>query len=159
MKTLIVYDSVFGNTEQIAREIGQAVSAQGPVELIRASQMTTDHLMGATLLVVGSPTRGFRPTEAVVKCLAGISNGQLQGIQVAAFDTRIGVKEINNLVLNVLVKLFGYAAQPIANALVKKGGTLISPPEGFFVKGTEGPLKEGERKRAGEWGRALASCG
>jgi hypothetical protein len=38
---------------------------------------------------------------------------------------------------------------------VKKGGELIAPPEGFFVQGTEGPLKEGELERASDWAKQI----
>jgi hypothetical protein len=44
-------------------------------------------------------------------------------------------------------------ARPIADKLVEKGGRLIFPPEGFYVSGTEGPLKDGELERAAEWGK------
>jgi len=54
-----------------------------------------------------------------------------------------------------MVGWFGYAAKPIADILVKKGGELFAPPEGFFVKGREGPLKDGELQRAAIWARAL----
>jgi flavodoxin I len=57
------------------------------------------------------------------------------------------------------VKLFGYAAEPIAAKLQKKGGTLAAPPEGFFVGGTEGPLKEGELERAAQWARRVGAAG
>jgi len=36
-------------------------------------------------------------------------------------------------------KLFGYAAGHIADSLKSKGGYLAAPPEGFIVKGNEGP--------------------
>jgi len=44
--------------------------------------------------------------------------------------------------------VFGYAAGRIAGNLKRKGGTLIASTEGFFVTGSEGPLKEGELERA-----------
>jgi flavodoxin I len=157
MNTLIVYDSVFGNTEQIAQAIGQALGPSEQVETLRVSQVGPARLEGRTLLIVGSPTRGFRPTEAIAKFLDGIAGEGLKGIRVAAFDTRISVRDVNNGVLNVFVRVFGYAAQPIAKKLVKKGGALVVPPEGFFVKGSEGPLKDGERDRAAEWGRTVAN--
>jgi flavodoxin len=156
MTTLIVYDSVFGNTEQVAQVIGQTLGALGETEVLRVTQAAPARLEGVTLLVAGSPTRGFRPTEATVKFLSDIPQGALEGVRVAAFDTRISIRDANNAVLNVFVKIFGYAAQPIADRLVKKGGALVVPAEGFFVKGTEGPLKDGERERAAAWARAIA---
>lgn len=66
-------------------------------------------------------------------------------------DTRISVNDANSRLLTVLVKIFGYAAKPIAKKLIKKGGKLLIPPEGFFVKDSEGPLKAGELERAANW--------
>jgi hypothetical protein len=56
-----------------------------------------------------------------------------------------------------MVKLFGYAAKPIANRLTKKGGVLTMEPEGFFVEGTEGPLTDGELERAAAWAQRIAT--
>ena len=57
--------------------------------------------------------------------------------------------------MNILVKLFGYAAKPIASKLERKGGELIILPEGFFVKDSEDPLKEGELERAADWAKLI----
>jgi flavodoxin I len=48
-----------------------------------------------------------------------------------------------------------YAAGKIADSLKKKGATLMASPEGFFVKGKEGPLKEGELERAAGWAKGI----
>ena len=58
-------------------------------------------------------------------------------------------------ILAFLVRLFGYAAEPIADRLQKKGGVLAVPPEAFYVSETEGPLLEGELERAGEWAKQI----
>jgi hypothetical protein len=47
-----------------------------------------------------------------------------------------------------MVRLFGYAAEPIAKSMVKKGGELVGDPVGFVVLDSEGPLKEGELERS-----------
>jgi len=54
-----------------------------------------------------------------------------------------------------MIKLFGYAAKPIAGMLKKKGGSLVQQPEGFYVKDSEGPLKDGELERAARWAQSL----
>ena len=72
---------------------------------------------------------------------------------MAAFDTRIETSDIPSPVLRTFVKIGGYAARPIADRLKKKGGDLIASPEGFFVAGEKGPLKEGELERAAGWVR------
>ena len=155
MKTLIVYDSVFGNTEQIALAIGNSLGSKEDVEICRVSDIKPEQLKGLGLLIVGSPTRGFRPTPAITEFLNKIPADGLKGVRVSAFDTRISPADVNSRLLKIMVRLFGYAAKPIADKLEKKGGTLIIPPEGFFVKDSEGPLKDGELERAADWGRKL----
>jgi hypothetical protein len=56
-----------------------------------------------------------------------------------------------------MVKIFGYAAKPIAEKLVKRGGVLVGEPIGFEVVESEGPLYEGELERAETWARGLLS--
>ncbi|HYF82980.1 MAG TPA: flavodoxin family protein [Clostridia bacterium] len=151
MKTLIVYDSVFGNTEKIAKAMGDSLGNQENVEVLKVTDINLDQLTGVNLLIVGSPTRAFKPTKATVDFLIKIPLNGLNGINVAAFDTRISATDVNSKVLNGFVKIFGYAAKPIADKLVKKGGKLIIQPEGFYVKESEGPLRDGELERAAEW--------
>jgi flavodoxin len=149
MKTLVVYDSVFGNTEKIARAVAESAGA----EAVKVDAAGPEALQGVTLLIVGSPTRAFRPTPAISRFVKGLPRKALQGVSVAAFDTRMIVEEINNAFLTFMVSIFGYAAKPIADAMARKGGTPILEPEGFFVKDSEGPLKDGELQRAKEWGQ------
>jgi len=158
MKVLIVYESFFGNTEKIALAMSKALGAH-KVGTVRASEVKPERLAGLGLLLVGSPTRAFRPTKAVTSFLNSIPRNGLNGVRVAAFDTRNSEADINSRLLKVLVSVFGYAAKPISDKLVKKGGVLVIPPEGFFVKGSEGPLKEGELERAAGWARKAASAG
>jgi flavodoxin len=103
-------------------------------------------LASVNLLIVGSPTHAGRPLTAVQGFLSKIPELSLKGVSVAAFDTRISKK---------IVGLFGYAAGHIAGDLKKKGGTLIASPEGFFVTGGQGPLKEGELERAAGWAKGI----
>jgi flavodoxin I len=146
MKALIVYDSVYGNTEKIARAIAEAINPPDEVKVLQASEANPSELASIGLLILGSPTHGGRPTQAVQEFLNKVTQPSLEGINVAAFDTRIQTK---------LVGVFGYAAGRIANNLKKKGGTLIASPEGFFVKGGQGPLKEGELERAAGWVKGI----
>jgi flavodoxin len=156
MKALVVYDSVFGNTEKIARSMAQALGAAGTVDIRKVDQARPEQLAGADLVVVGSPTRAFRPTPALSAWLKALPAGILKGKKVAAFDTRISVADANSAILSVMVKLFGWAAAPIGQRLVAKGGTLAGTPEGFYVKASEGPLKDGEEARAAAWVRRIA---
>jgi flavodoxin len=146
MKALIVYDSVYGNTEKIARAIAEAITPSAEVKVLRVSEANPSELASTELLIVGSPTHGGRPTPAIQDLLNKIPKLSPQGINVAAFDTRIQAK---------LVRVFGYAAGRIADNLKKRGGTLIASPEGFFVTGSKGPLKEGELERAVGWAKGM----
>ncbi len=146
MKTLIIYDSVYGNTEKIARAIAGAITPFGEVKVLRVGEAAPSELGSTDLLIVGSPTQGGKPTPAVQEFLSKIPANALKNIGVAAFDTRLSGR---------LVGIFGYAAGKIADSLKRNGGTLIASPEGFFVKGREGPLKEGELERAADWAKGI----
>ncbi|MBN2389787.1 MAG: flavodoxin family protein [Anaerolineae bacterium] len=151
MKALVVYDSVYGNTEKVA----QAMAAALECEAHRVTAVTPEQLAGLDVLVVGSPTQAFQPLKPVKAFLKGLPAGKLNGIKVAAFDTRMDVKQVNNAVLTFFAKLFGYAAEPIGKQLVKRGGAEAVPPAGFIVEGSEGPLKEGELERAAAWAQKI----
>lgn len=155
MKVLVVYDSAYGNTEKIAQAIGSALGAPPDVEVRRAGDVQPAQLAGLQLLVVGSPTQKFTMLPGAGAFLKSLPPNGLQGIRVAAFDTRINVAEANSALLRTMVSWFGYAAEKIAAQLKKKGGAEAAPPGTFFVKGTEGPLAEGELERAAAWARQL----
>lgn len=159
MKALVIYDSFFGNTEQVAQAIGNALGPPEGVQLLRVGMVKPEQLQGLDLLIVGSPTRGFKPSPAIKDLLKSIPRAVLNGTRVAAFDTRFTEEEIKSsaAILPFMVKIFGYAAKPIADELQKKGGELVVLPEGFYVNGVEGPLLEGELSRAGEWARGIIS--
>jgi flavodoxin len=144
MKVLVVYDSVYGNTEQIARAIGGAIT--GDVRVIRAGEASPADLEGIDLLIVGAPTQGGRPSPTMQGFLKKVTEPDVKGMSVATFDTRISAKWVG---------IFGYAAGKIAKNLQKKGGNLVLNPEPFFVKGTKGPLNEGELERAAGWAQEV----
>ncbi|NLG48641.1 MAG: flavodoxin family protein [Chloroflexi bacterium] len=160
MKALVVYDSFFGNTEQIARAVGEALQSAGDVEVRRVTDVTPDQLAGFDLVIVGSPTRAFRPSPNTKAFLDAIPAEGLRGIKVAAFDTRIAPEDVKSGggVLKFFAKMFGYAADPMAKKLQQKGGTLVAQPEGFYVLDSEGPLRDGELDRAADWARHIAAA-
>ena len=149
MKIIVVYDSVFGNTEKAAAFMGEALGAT----LTRVTD--TVDIKDADMLLVGSPTRAFRPTPAITAWLKKLPAGTLSGLRAAAFDTRISAEEADSAVLKKMMKRFGYAAQRIHKALKKKGADMAAEPEGFYVAQSEGPLKDGEMQRALAWARSF----
>ena len=65
MKVLLVYDSVYGNTEKITQAMAEAIATSGEAKLLRAGEANPPELESIELLIVGSPTHGGRPTPAV----------------------------------------------------------------------------------------------
>ncbi len=160
MKSHVLYDSQYGNTERIAQAIGAALSQSGEAQVLHISQATPVSLNGLDLLIVGSPTQRFNPTTTTTEYLKELPSSALHGVKVAAFDTRFTREEIEKIpILAFFVRIFGYAAGSIAKQLETKGGSLQLPAEGFYVDGMEGPLLEGELERARVWAVQLASLG
>jgi flavodoxin len=159
MNALIVYDSIFGNTEKIAQAVRKTLGASMEAGLVRAGEAKRELPAGLTLLIVGSPTRGFRPTPAVKNFLRRIPRNGLRGVRIAAFDTGIHLDDVHSAIGRFFMGRFGYAAKPILDGLRKKGGEPAAPPEGFFVLKSEGPLKDGELERATEWAKKLGEAG
>jgi len=146
MNIIVVYDSVYGNTEAVARAIGQALP--GEVELRRVGQVNASELEIADLLIIGSPTHGALPTEAVQDLLKQIGSPAREGARAATFDTRLTWK--------FLERWGGFAAPKMAEVLKEKGWIMAGAPGGFFVRGLKkGPLKKGEAERATTWARGI----
>lgn len=165
MRALIVYESMFGNTELIARAI-----ADGLAPITRAEVVNVDDapagLDGVDLLVVGGPTHVHgmsRPTtrqSAAEQAADGVRSQQRgvrewlgslgpapAGVRAAVFDTRIHKARW----------IVGSAAQGVAKLLSRRHYSLAAEPESFFVT-TKEPIEllPGELRRARDWGNALA---
>ncbi|MCD4851579.1 flavodoxin domain-containing protein [Arthrobacter sp. AK01] len=144
MKALVVYDSGFGNTKSIAEAIAAGLSPLN-AKVLPAGQVRSDDISAGDLLVVGSPINGWRPTQKTMEALARLGSRGLSGVVAAGFDTR--------------VKLFihGDAAKKITKTLKEAGASIVAEPMAFYVKGTEGPLLDGQTSRAAAWGEELLS--
>jgi hypothetical protein len=163
MRSLVVYESWFGNTRRIAQEIAAALAHEGQVDLVTVDEHLPS-LEDVDLLVVGAPTHihglsskrsregaltqgaDGEPGVGVRGWIDTLPNGAC-GPRAAAFDTRA----------NKPVLLVGSAARGIARRLRADGYRLAIEPQSFFVKGTPGPLEDGELERASEWGTTLAN--
>lgn len=162
MRTVVVYESCYGNTRRIAEAICGALGMKGEAVLVSADDPLPD-LAGVDLLVVGGPTHIHGLSTAMSRrgalkdhpdaIASGVGvRGWLhdlpagEGRSAVAFDTRIEKS----------VVLVGSAARGIARRLRRHGYVLVAEPESFFVLDAEGPLKEGEVERAAAWARDLA---
>jgi flavodoxin len=101
------------------------------------------------LLITGSPTQGGRQSKPMEAFLSGVSGRIKKTTKIAVFDTRMSAK---------WVKLFGFAAGKMADFFKKEGFEPVVTPEPFWVENAKGPLKEGERQRAIEWGKSISQA-
>lgn len=154
MKITIVYDSIFGNTAELAKAIAIALRPGNEVKLMAVHDAVHLDLTGTDLLIVGSPTRGFRPTPQISEFLSGLREVQKE-MRAAVFDTRIDLETIHPAALRWVVEAGGYAADRMAQMVAAYGLVRQSNPIGFLVMGTEGPLKAGETERAQQWAKEL----
>ncbi|MFE1318678.1 flavodoxin family protein [Kitasatospora phosalacinea] len=163
MRAVIVYESSYGNTGQVAAAIADGVRRADPdaeVRCLPAGEAGPDAVEDADLLVVGGPTHMRGMTTGLSRTLATKAGAPEHGpglrswfhslpdggggTRAAAFDTRADSKHA------------GAAADGIAARLTRHHYDLTTDPVGFLIEGTEGPLREGELLRAKEWGATLA---
>ena len=163
MKSIVVYESYWGNTAAVARAIGEGL---GPgARVLSTSEATAAEIADADLIVAGSPVIGFSlPTEKMrenIRTKPGKSpappdlshpslRSWLEGLpkghgRAAAFETRVKFSP-------------GGATSKIIDGLKNAGFTPIGEKQRFIVKGTFGPLLDGELDRARQWGADLAKA-
>lgn len=141
MKSLVVYESDYGNTERLARAIAEALHEQGEARVAPVGGVSGLSAGEIDLLVVGAPTQLHGLTDGMREMLEGLPKGALRGMRALAFDTRYRGPRL----------VRGSAAKEIAGLLRHLGCRLLASPESFFVKGEEGPLEPGEEYRAKAW--------
>ena len=166
MRALVVYESLWGNTEKVARAIGTGLGADYELEILD-SDAAPPSADGFDLLVVGGPTHAFSMTRPNTRADAVKSHGaphepargirewlnQLEkdgtGIPSAAFDTRVDKP-----------RLPGSAAKAAKHELHSLGFATEIKQRSFHVHNYAGPLVDGELDRAFEWaGEILEQLG
>jgi flavodoxin I len=145
MNTVIAYDSLFGNTEQVVLTIADALRAYGPVQTVRVEHTHPLYVQEVDLLILGCPTQKWGTTPAMSALLEYIPADALKRLAVACFDTRLDEPQW----------VTGSAAERMTSKLRKRGASRLFPPQSFLVKGTHGPLEDGELERAAHWAAKL----
>ena len=146
MKSLVVYESRYGNTAEVARAIAAALEASGPVRVVEAAEPSAFDLLGVDLFVLGGPTEGHGVSHTLRDRVQALPDGALQGIAAATFDTRVNWPEF----------MMGSAAKGLAKALERLGAELVVPPESFLVRNCKPPeLVPHELARTAEWATHL----
>jgi hypothetical protein len=162
MRALVIFESMFGNTQVIASSIAEGLAPHMQVDLVEVGAAPTEIDGDVGLLVVGGPTHAFgmsRPgtrqsaaqqsERGVVSARIGLREwlgglSEIPGrVAVATFDTRIAKP-----------RLPGSAAAAAEKRLRRLGFRFI-PSKSFYVEGTTGSLVDGEPERARRWGTSL----
>jgi hypothetical protein len=163
MRTLVVYESMYGNTEHVARAIAEGL---GDAEVFEVGAAPTRLPEDLELLVVGGPTHGHGMTRDASRHNAAARvdrpvRSQRIGIRewieevqparaiAATFDTRIKGPKI----------LTGSAASA-ASGKLRDRGFRLAPSESFVLEGVTGEpfdrMSDTELERARQWGRSLS---
>ena len=163
-RALVVFESMFGNTQTIAEAVAEGLSSRIPTDLLEvgaASDVLADEV---ELLVAGGPTHAFgmsrpRTREDATRQAGGHVVSERTGLRewlaslerrtgnvvaAAAFDTRIDKPRVP-----------GSAARGAEKRMRKLGFRIAAPSESFYVTEVAGPLVDGEAERAHRWGREL----
>lgn len=153
MKAMIIYDSVYGNTEKLAKAVGKELGC----DFIHVSFASASSIKGLGLLIIGTPTHGGMPSPEMQKFIGSLPKDSLKGIRVAAFDTWI-TKDNPSFFTRLAVGFFGHAAPRALSKLQALGGKPSAGVDaiGFLVKGKEGPLVDGEIEKAKDWAKKIA---
>jgi len=169
MRTVVVYESMYGNTHTVAEGIALGLRDLGEVVVVPVHRATPELLDKVDLVVVGGPThvhglsseatRNNAVAEAVNHSLTLDEDAPGPGLRdwladltlpghvgAAAFDTRLDGPAI----------VTGRASRGIVHRLHKVGVTVISDPESFLVT-KQSTLVDGEVEHARRWGTELAA--
>lgn len=160
---LVVYESMFGNTHEVATAIADGLRESFDVTVSEVSDAPPEVPSDVEFLVVGGPTHALGMSRPRTRQSAGQQGADPQaashdgirewvgrvsapeGTMTATFDTKV-----------VKPHLPGSAASSAQRKLRHRGLTAATPPETFYVTGTEGGLVEGELERAKAWGAELS---
>ena len=164
MKALVVYESMFGNTERIAQEIAAGLADHMEVEVREVAEAPRVLSREYDVVVVGCPTHALsmstkRSRERARRRGArfgSIETGLREWLEaldirpdaalVATFDTRVNGRH----------RAPGSAARAAGRSLHRLGSLPFVHPQTFRVVEENGPIYDGEADRARGWGGALA---
>ena len=147
-KVLVVFDSTYGNTEKLGREIAAGIEESGIAEckVINCDDVESEDLSVFDGALFGGPIHAFRATRGIKGAVKKAAKKGLKAKLVASFDTYQAPGHI------------GKAASQIEGELKKKlsGAKVISPGLSAIVLDRKGPLRDDELPKAREFGKAFA---
>ncbi|ADD43141.1 hypothetical protein Snas_3477 [Stackebrandtia nassauensis DSM 44728] len=167
MQVLLVYESMFGNTRDVANAVADGLATHAHVDVTEVGEAPS--LLGEDvgLLVVGAPTHGLSLSNAKSRrvaagqaesALVSQGNGLREWIaQLRPLDTAVPVASFDTRIARPWIP--GSAARAALRRLRRKGFPAALRACSFYVTATMGPLVDGERDRARRWGVELAAKG
>jgi len=144
-RAIIVYDTIFGNTEKIARALAEGMKKQGVnVDCLKVDKVDISKLGEYDFLAIGGPTHAFGLSESMKDFLQKLENVNLGGKRAFAFDTKMKFR------------FAGSAAKRIEKKLKKLGMEIVKSHVSAIVKGREGPVEEGAEETFRQIGVEIA---
>ncbi len=145
-KVLIVYDSVYGNTEKLARFLASGLENGGVhVEVVKVDSVEPGKISSYDLLCIGTPVHAWGPSKSTKEFLERLKSAEgLTGKKAFAFDTKMKSR------------LAGTAGGKVEGKLKDLGMTIARPSESVIVLGREGPLEESAEGKFKQIGTELA---
>lgn len=148
MKGVIIYDSIYGNTELVARMLSKALEAEGhSAQLVRAKDALRIPVSG-DLLFLGSPTRVGTMTRRMRKVVRRLDPRTWGQRPVAVFDTEMQ---------DVIEKEGASAAAKMHDLARARGIPVHTPVLKVGVVGIRGPLSSGSDKAVEAYVREVLS--
>lgn len=164
MRALVVYESMYGNTRDVARAIASGIEAVAGVDLYEVGAAPTEVDAAIDLVVVGGPTHAFSMSRDGTRADAAKNEPDLEivstGIGIREWLDRVrvlGTPRFATFDTKVIrPRLPGSASGAARKRVRHLGFELAADPESFWVEGGPGPLTAGETDRARAWGEAVA---
>jgi len=163
MRAIVVYESLWGNTEHVAQAIARGLESVAPVEVFSADAAPTQ-LEAYDLVVVGGPTHAFSMSRSSTRESAVLNKAAPRVIERGIREWLDDVSQVFHAVHAVTFdtkvespRLPGSAAKAARSDLRSRGFDVSTPSQTFRVHGYEGPLVDGELERAAAWGAELAA--
>jgi len=143
---LVVYHSLYGNTEKVAKALAAGLQSGGcDTYTVKVDAVNFSSLADVDLLCVGTPVHAFNISKPVKEFLEQLMNQEgLSGKRAFAFDTKLKSR------------LAGTAGGKIEKKLKQLGIEIVKPAKSAVVKGREGPLEEGAEEAFKQIGAELA---
>ncbi|MFX1374321.1 MAG: flavodoxin family protein [Promethearchaeota archaeon] len=130
-KTLILYDSVYGNTKKVAMSLSRGLEAGGfHVDTFMINDFDGLELQDYDVIGIGGPTHFHNASKKMKVFLKRIKNLKLDGKYGFAFETKADFR------------LAGSAAKRIVRYLKKMNMKIIHPPITGLIIDKEGPLQQ-----------------